>query len=203
METETHNLWSKVYANAAQSYEGLTNNDQTEYELHQCQIVNSNQGGFGMYCDTSSKVPARIGELFGTKTENTDNWIVCSVRWMKIGDENNISLGTRVIAEDGRAVATKAISGVGTGGEYYRSLIVPDLDPRENPTTLITPAAAYDIGSIVSITMEKQILYAKLIRQLESTSAFTHYQFELVDAPKISASTTASQEERRLNKLYR
>jgi len=100
-------------------------------------------------------------------------------------------------------VATKAVQGIGKGSEYYRGLILPDMDPTTYPTTLITPAAVYDVGSVLIMLTTTHLIYIKLTRQLESTSAFSHYQFEIVPPPEESRSRTDSQEERLSRNLFR
>ena len=197
-------MWVKVFASSAQAIEELTGEKKANHEIHDCQVININQGGYGLFCPIESKFPARVGELLGSQTENTlDSWAIGSVRWMRISDEQGISLGVRYLEDDARSVATKAVIGIGKGGEYYRSLLLPDVDPRHKPATLITPAAVYDIGSVIMITMKDEIFHAKLTEQLESTSAFSHYQFEIVDAPEDEKQLSPGQEARKSDRLFR
>ena len=122
---------------------------------------------------------------------------------MKISHNGDINMGVRTIAEDARAVASKAVAGIGTGGEYFRALLAPDLDPEQYPTTLIAPAAVYDIGSVIMLNFDDRILYARLTRQLESTSAYSQYQFDLVKRPETLKTTSDSQEQRKSSRLFK
>ncbi|MBI3773659.1 MAG: hypothetical protein HY272_13295 [Gammaproteobacteria bacterium] len=203
-QTDTKDMWIKVYATSEQTVQDFTNLNQEEFDVHGCELRNVNQGGFGLFCPSSSNFPARVGELIGAKTDdNSKEWAIGVVRWMKIQETPGIELGVRIIAKDALSVATKAVMGIGRGGEYYRSLIVPGLDPGQHPTTLIVPSAVYDIGSVLLLTMNHKLLHIRLIRQLESTSAFSQYQFEIVEAPSDDHQRSDLQDTRRDSKLFR
>ncbi|MFC1748322.1 hypothetical protein ACFL2V_05895 [Pseudomonadota bacterium] len=197
------NMWVKVYANSTQTFDNLTGHASTDYEYHGCEIINVNQGGFGMSCPLETNFPARVGELIGSRTTDHTAWSIGMISWMKIKNSNGISLGIKFISEDAKPIAVKAIQGIGTGGEYYRALLIPDLDPAINPTTMLTPAAVYDIGSVLMLTMENRILYAQLIRQLTSTSAFSQYQFKLIQEPRKERELSQNQEDRISSRMMR
>ncbi len=195
-------MWHKVFTNASfSSDDTFTEEERTP---HGCTIVDANQGGFGLQCSVESKFPARVGEVLASQsTQNPDAWAVGSVRWMRLPGGDKIELGVRIIAEDAKAVAVKAIRGVGKGSEYYRCLLVPNLDPRDHPTTLITPAAVYDVDTVVMLLLPDDIVYAQLTRQLESSSAFARFQFTIVKAPSGADDLSDGQELRLSNRLYK
>lgn len=196
-------IWIKVFATSAQAFEELTDHKKVEYEIYDCQITDTNQGGYGLTCPDRTNPPMRSGELLASRSgEADDSWTIGVIRWMKVAD-NMVNMGVRTIADDARPVATKAVAGVGTGGEYFRAMIAPNMDPEQFPTTLIAPAAVYDIGSVIMLNLDDRILHARLTRQLESTTAFSQYQFELVAEPEKLKTTTASQEERKSSRLFK
>lgn len=196
-------IWIKVFATSAQTIEEFTDNEKVEYQVYDCQIINTNQGGYGLSCPTRTNPPARTGELLAARSGAYDEgWTIGVIRWMKVVDED-INIGVRTIAEDARATAAKAVAGVGTGGEYFRALIAPDLDPEKFPTTLVTPAAVYDIGSVIMLNLGNRILYARLTRQLESTTSFSQYQYELVEPPEKLKTASFNQEERKSSRLFK
>lgn len=196
-------IWIKVYATSSQTIEEFTATKRVEYNIYDCQIINTNQGGYGMSCAVRTNPPSRAGELLAARSGAYDEeWSIGVIRWLKVTN-NCINMGVRTIAEDARAVASKAVSGVGTGGEYFRALIAPNLDPEKFPTTLITPAAVYDIGSVVMLNLGDRIIYARLTRQLESTTAFSQYQYELVQRPEKLKTTTSNQEARKSSRLFK
>ena len=196
-------IWIKVFATSAQAIEELTDAKKVEYDVYDCQITNTNQGGYGLTCPTRTNPPTRSGELLAARNgDYNEGWSIGVIRWMKV-DNQAINMGIRTISDDARPVAAKAVAGVGTGGEYFRALLAPNLDPEQYPTTLITPAAIYDINSVVMLNLDDRILFAKLTRQLESTTAFSQYQFDLVERPEKLKTATANQEERKSTRLFK
>jgi hypothetical protein len=201
--THERNLWIKVYANSVQTIDEFSTHENVQFEYHGCNITNINQGGFGIVCPIETQLPARVGDLLGACTDRSTAWAIGMALWMKIGNDQHVSLGIKLLAEDARAVAIKAVQGVGSGSEYYRALLIPDLDPKQHPTTLLTPAAVYDIGTVLKITLENEVLHARLLRQLISTSSFSQYQFELVGQPMTEKMLTDEQEEKLTSRLFR
>ena len=202
--TSEKDLWVKVFTTSNAAVVDFSASPKVEESPKACEVRNSNQGGYGLYCPPESDFPARVGELIGAQTEeNPGTWSIATARWMKLNDNQGFEMGIKLISEDASAVATKAIQGVGKGSEYYRGLILPDMDPTTFPTTLITPAAVYDVGSVLIMLTSSHIIYIKLTRQLESTSAFSHYQFEIVPPPEETHARTDSQEERLSRNLFR
>jgi hypothetical protein len=196
-------IWIKVFATSTQAVEEFTASKKLDFEIYDCKVINTNQGGYGLVCPSRTNPPARTGELLAARNEDTDQgWSVGVIRWMKVA-QDCINMGVRTIADDTRPVATKAVAGVGTGGEYFRAMIAPNLDPEKYPTTLITPAAIYDINSVVMLNLDDRILYAKLTRQLDSTTSFSQYQFDLVEPPERIKTTSINQEERRSSRLFK
>ena len=198
-------IWIKVFATSAKAIEELTEHQKVEYDTYDCQIINTNQGGYGLNCPNRITPSARAGELLAARAgQYNEGWSIGVIRWMKISSSGGINMGVRTIAEDARAIASKAVSGIGTGSEYFRALLTPDLDPEQYPTTLIAPAAVYDIGSVIMLNFDDRILYARLTRQIESTSAYSQYQFDLVKRPEtLKSSSTTSQEERKSSRLFK
>lgn len=196
------NLWIKVYANSTQAIDEFITKETSLFEYHGCDIINSNQSGFGITCPNTAQLPARVGDLLAARTATSTAWAIGRVQWMKINGDQ-VTQGIKVIADDARAIAVKAVQGVGCGGEYYRSLLIPDLDPKLHPTTMITPAAVYDIGSVLKLVLDDEILHARLLRQLTATSSFSHYQFELVAQPVTEKTLTHDQEDKISSRLFR
>ncbi len=203
--TSHKDMWIKVFATSAQAVKELTGEEELEYSAYDCLIENTNHGGFGLHCDIKVDPPLKVGELLASRdNENVidDAWAIGVVRWVKVGD-SAIQLGIRTIAEDAQAVAAKAVAGVGVGGEYYRALLTPNLDPEHFPTTIIVPAAVYDIDSVLLLTFGDRMLYARLSRQLEATSSFSHYQFDLVHPPERAEEADPLKEARQSTRLFR
>ena len=106
------------------------------------------------------------------------------VRWLRTSAHDKLELGIRLLSEDTLPVATRGVKGVGKDSEYFRSLLIPKTDPMQSPTTLITPASVYDVGSVVCVNTGVQVFHAHLTELVDATNAFSLFHFEIVAAPQ-------------------
>ena len=75
------------------------------------------------------------------------------------------------------------IEGVGKGGEYFRALHANSgTDPVIE--SLITPAAIYDIGSVMVINTGQELSYIRLTKLIETTNSFSQFAFEPTHPPE-------------------
>ncbi|MDH5191544.1 MAG: hypothetical protein OEW89_09880 [Gammaproteobacteria bacterium] len=183
------NMWVNVYATEAHK---LLDDEQhpeaqPNYSINLWHQRSDSSGGLSLYCNYGQSTQVNVGELVALKPiKMTDEgeWEIGLIRWLRIQHQNSVHVGIRMISDDAAPVATKGLKGVGAGSEYYRSLLLPNLDPREHPTTLITPAAVYDVDSTIVINLENNLIYAKLTRLVQSTKSFSQFQFDLTEAPE-------------------
>jgi len=183
--TSDKDLWVKVFTTSDDIVDEMTGLPKSGSAPVPCEIRNLNQGGFGIYSPSNSNFPARVGELIASQTDTDPHvWAIGSSRWMRLNDKQGFEMGVKLISEDASAVGIKATQGIGKGSEYYRGLLLPNLDPIENPTTLITPAAVYDVGTLLIMSTVSHLIYVKLTRQLEATSSYSHYQFDIIPTPE-------------------
>ena len=80
-------------------------------------------------------------------------------------------------------VGTKAIKGLGTGTDYFRSLLIPKQVSLQQTRSLIVPAFLYDVGSVLVVNMKQKLLHVRLTRVLISTRSFTQFEFNVVPKP--------------------
>jgi len=182
-------MWIKVYATEARR---LVEDEQKRsaveptYAIHLWHQKNDNSGGRGLVCNYGQNIQVNVGELVAYKpidtTEQAD-WAVGLIRWLRIQQENAVHIGIKSLSEDALAVATKGVKGVGAGSEYFRCLLLPKLDPLEHPTTLLVPAAIYDVGSVLAMGLKDKLIYVRLTRLVQATKSFSQFQFEISTAP--------------------
>jgi hypothetical protein len=178
-------MWVKVYTSSAQR----THDDSPDPMPRTiiCEQQDASRDGLSLHCPANQAIQLRVGELIGFKTgkpSQANEWLIGSVRWIQSTHDNHIEFGIGKIADSALSIATKGVKGVGEGGEYVRALLVPRLDPMEYSTTLIAPAAIYDLHSILLVNTGTQLLYVQLKKLLESTGAYTRFQFTITEPPK-------------------
>ena len=181
-------IWVKIYSTQAHhenKQRGSDHNSPT-FENTLCQLHDESRGGMAMSCQKGHGLRLVVGEIIAFKSEHApsaEDWSIGVVRWLRTDAQEKLAMGIGMLADDTLAVATRGVKGVGKDSEYFRSLLIPKLDPTQYPTTLITPAAVFDTDSIVLVNTGTDVFYAQLTRLMDSTNSFSLFQFKIVDAP--------------------
>lgn len=181
-------IWVKIYSTQAyhenKKSNGVTGNPA--FESTACQLRDEGRGGMAISCKKAHGIRLIAGEIIAFKSEQSptaSDWSVGVVRWLRTTGQDKLELGIRLLADDTLAVATRGIKGVGKDTEYFRGLLIPNLDPLQYPTTLITPAAVYDVDSVIFVNTGTQIFYAMLTKLVDATNAFSLFQFQVTNPP--------------------
>jgi len=178
-------IWTKVYASQSHAKHQKGGSDPA-FESIVCQLMDQSRGGMAISCKKGHGVRLITGEVIAFKSEHApgaNDWSVGVVRWLRTSAKEKLQLGIRLLADDTAPVATRGVKGVGKDSEYFRSLLIPKLDPMQYPTTLITPAAVYDVDSVILVNTGTQTFYARLTKLVDASNAFSLFQFQIVDAP--------------------
>lgn len=193
-EKNSNDMWVKVYATEARRLlEDEGHQNLPSYTIDTWHKKNDSSGGLGLYCDHPDRIKVNVGELVAIQPDGEDEeWKVGLIRWMRIRHFDSIHIGIKILADDASAVATKGIKGVGAGGEYFRGLVIPKLDMGENPTTLLTPAAIYDVDSVLLVNIDSKLYHLRMTRLLQATKSFSHFKFELTDNPVLKMESSVS-----------
>jgi len=174
-------VWVKVYS--TQAMLEFQKSENLIFENISCQLVDESRSGLAVECDNGDQVRMNVGEVVAFRNEAGADWSVGTIRWLRVAADDGLDLGIRALAEDALAVAVRGIRGTGKGGEYFRALLIPRLDPVEYPTTLIIPAAIFDVDSIVLVNTGQNLLYAHLTKLMDATDTYSLFQFQVVAPP--------------------
>lgn len=172
-------LWEKIYATKAGA-NARKGDMEAEFTAQLWSQVNGSHGGLGISCDGRGK-RIRVGDIAVLKHGQMMNepWRAGIVRWLRDMQDGHLDIGVMTIDGSLRAVAVRSVGGVGSGGEYFRSLIVTH-DGRE---TLLVPSAIYDLGTRLVLNNDKSLHYVKLTRICETTASFSQFEFQDIDTP--------------------
>ena len=179
-------VWVKIYSTQAHHENKKVGGTPPSFENTLCQLQDESRGGMAMSCQKGHGLRLVVGEVIGFKSEHApsaEDWSVGVVRWLRTDAQEKLELGIGLLADDTLAVATRGVKGVGKDSEYFRSLLIPKLDPTQYPTTLITPAAVFDMDSVIFVNTGTDVFYAQLTRMMDSTNSFSRFQFKIVEAP--------------------
>lgn len=172
-------LWEKIYASKANT--GKRAEDmELDFTAQLWRQINESGGGIGVSCDGRGK-RIRVGDVVVLKYANDLNadWTAGIVRWLRDVREEQLEIGIMGIAGSLQPVAVRSIGGVGSGGEYFRSLIL-----TENHTAhLLVPSAIYDVGTCLVLNRGENLTYVRLVRMHEATASFSRFEYEVIAMP--------------------
>lgn len=165
--------------------------EKTAYPASPWRQHNVSRTGLAISCDDSCKnMNVKVGEvvsyLFESKTGL--NWKIGIVRWLHVNRNNNIDMGIMNIANSAVPIAVKAIKGIGSGTDYFRSLLVPKQVSIKQLRSIIVPATLYDIGTVLSVNMKTKLFYIKLSKVIISSGNITLFEFDVLDNAPVDIS---------------
>jgi hypothetical protein len=179
-------IWVKVYSTQVEHSQKRVESSTTGFASLTCQMHEESRGGMALSCKKTQGLRLTAGEVIGFRSDqspDSGDWSIGVVRWLRASPPDKLELGIRALADDTLPVATRGVKGVGKDSEYFRSLLIPKMDPLEYPTTLITPASVYDVDSVVLVNTGTQLFYAKLLKLADATNAYSLFQFQVVAGP--------------------
>jgi hypothetical protein len=77
----------------------------------------------------------------------------------------------------------RAIGGAGTGGEYFRSLLIEPIVLNDGTPTLLVPASIYDIGTQLVLNRRTTLEYVRLTHMVDTTSSYSMFEFKHIEVP--------------------
>lgn len=148
-------------------------------------VINDSDGGIALQRTEETTAQTRVGVLTAYRHEQELTlWHVGIVRWLQINPQGQLALGIMSLGTHVAAIAVRAIAGTGSGGEYFRSLLLDINDPNAGAGKgLLVPVGIYDIGTQLVLNLKSTIKYAVLTRIIETTSSFSLFAFNVIEMP--------------------
>lgn len=187
-ESQALDVWEKIYATRGKKDADVADADGTLKPLYASttwELKNQSAGGLCLAYSAQRSLPLKVGDIVGYRQDSVDtaNWIVAAVRWLHVNEDGSMRMGIMRLANNARGVATRAVVGAGKGGEYFRSLIAPNVPLEAEDATLIAPATIYEQGTVLAINIGGSIQYVRLKDRLESSKSFSRFRFRIVAMP--------------------
>lgn len=149
--------------------------DAPVFQLQQWHVVNTSKHGEGLLCDDSAGIRIRVGDVVALRHAEAELWGLAVVRWFGMTPEKKFESGLMNIPGQVQAVGTRAVSGTGEGGEYFRGMLIKESGKAD---TLIVSAMIYDLGTELLISTTSEVLYARLIWLIDTTTSYTRFGIE-------------------------
>lgn len=182
-----HTIFASAYREALQKDRRHSHQD---YSLNPWWQRNVSPIGIALNAqDNGQHLDVRVGELVAYRFtgKRAQRWQVGVIRWLRAdyGEETpaSVNIGIMNLANGAVPIGTKAIKGLGTGTDYFRSLLIPKQVSLQQTRSLVVPAFLYDVGTILVMNLKQRVSHVRLTRVLLSTRSFTQFEFEITPTP--------------------
>ena len=138
--------------------------------------------GLSVRFDFSSGLKPSVGDLISFRPERSsqDNWRLGAIRWMEFSQKGG-ALGIKLFPFSPMPIATKALSGVGKGGDLMQSLLLSPEGLEHPEATIIVPASVYDLGSKLYVDRYNHPAKITLTSLHDFSKSFACYSFKITD----------------------
>jgi len=171
----------------------LRESAMVDFVLEPWQISDISTHGARLRRHPDNRVPLRVGALLAYRDPEPDSvWHIGEIRWLHNAlhytsyprDQRALDIGVSKLCDHASAVAVRAIAGHGSGGEYFRSLLIGADDARFGERVLVVPANIYDSGTQLVLNLKTTIKYVQLNRLVATSSAFSLFAFSDIEQPR-------------------
>jgi len=135
--------------------------------------------GLSVRFDFSSGLKLNVGDLiaFQPDSSNGDGCKLGSIRWMELSQDQGI-LGIKLFPFTPTPIATKALIGIGKGGDLMQSLLLTPDGLNHPEATIIVPASVYDTATCLYVELNKQSAKITLTSLHDFSKSFACFSFE-------------------------
>ena len=176
-DSVSKDAWQQIYATKT------TNRIVTQnFHVDPGSVINSSAGGIALSLDKSVATDAKVGDLVvfhSNKDSETPTWNIGSISWTYI--DKTIDIGIKGISSQASAVGCRAVEGTGMGSEYLRCFMT---QTRSSAPKLITPAAIYDIHTLLAINLGTRLIYARILKLIDVTQSYSMFQIKPETIPE-------------------
>ncbi len=211
-QTPVQDVWSIAHQTAyARTQQGLTNDHDigksqqgtSIYATHGCKVVNESAGGACLSWSGSLTTALRIGELIavhGTREEDTPEWGIAVIRWMKNTVSSALEFGIQMITPMAETVQVRRADT--EINEFLAALLLPELKVINQAATLIVPAQSFASGDKILVQMHNGIQHIMLNELIDDTGIFTQFQFSLVPDAHETLATSTEDKQKEFESLW-
>ncbi|NOX92570.1 MAG: hypothetical protein GXP18_09025 [Gammaproteobacteria bacterium] len=183
--TEGVDVWDAIHEteiHAREKREAAMAHFRTEPWLR----INHSAAGLALRRLPKTRSHTRVGAVVAFRNNDDESWTVGALRWLQDVPGKAFDIGIITLSTHGTPVAVRAIGGAGTGGEYFRSLLIQPTFLKKQDTVefaLLVPASIYDIGTQLVLNRQTELEYVRLTRMIDTSSSFSLFAFKHIEVP--------------------
>jgi hypothetical protein len=141
------------------------------------QVINVSANGTALRKFPSVEAHVRIGELLSIKTEDEKKWSVAVLRWATNGEQEQLDVGTQLLAPNANAVGIRIASG---NSLFEPALDLPDMTAINQPASIITRCGIYAPARVLELDRNGSIVRIMITKLVERTRHFERFQYSII-----------------------
>jgi hypothetical protein len=135
-------------------------------------IVNESAGGLALAKSSEAAAGLRLGELIGLKSGKSGQWSIAAVRWACLDGDDELSIGSQLLAPQARAVLVRD-----ENGGQSQALLLPAIEALKQPASLIALPGSYAPARVLELEDRDGVRRLLATRLVERTTSFERFQF--------------------------
>ena len=146
-----------------------------------CKTDNESAGGYCILWHGPGTPPIKVGEVLGIQsTSDRYRFAIGIIRWMRNVPIHGLQVGVEFIARESAPVLAGRVAGNGEEGAL-KCLLLPGNPAQEISQTLITPPLPFHSEDRIWIDDGHNRREVELTRLIDSSGAFSRFQFVTLD----------------------
>ena len=142
--------------------------------------VDTSPGGYRIRWKEPLPGNVQTGELLGLRDETDPRWCIAVVRWIRQNNQG-AAMGIQLLAPRAIPVAVRVIKKRGGPTDYVRALLLPALQPIDQPAMLITPVVPFQEKNKIHVQRQGIQTTAQLTTSVLRTESFNQFTFRMLD----------------------
>jgi len=162
-----------TYTNLELAEDKVKDEKRVKYSGIECQVLDSNSGGYQLSVAKSAIKNLRIGDMIGIRDVKAHIWNMASIRWMRTGDEKHVLMGVQLHYPNGLPLSFHIINRGQTSKTIPCFLTVDNQLPL-----LLFPTIENLKNKVLHINFKKMSVCVKLEEEhLMASSRFDVWSF--------------------------
>jgi hypothetical protein len=146
---------------------------QKKFNSSRWHALNISAGGMALRRFPNAEGNVRVGELLSVKNSNESNWSVGVLRWVSTNDQQQLDIGTQLIAPEAKAAGAR----IPEQNQFEPVLLLPELPAIKQPGSVVSACGMYSPARVLELEEHGKISRIMLTRLIERTGSFERFQF--------------------------
>jgi len=147
--------------------------NQTPISSSRWIVLNLSAGGVALRKPPNIKESLRVGGLVSMREGSGKHWSVGVVRWAANNEEQQIDIGTQLIAPTAKAIKLRKPS----QEKLEKALMLPGITVLKQTISIIAPTGTYSPAGQLELDEAGKVSRVIITKLIERTNSFEHFNF--------------------------